>query len=79
MLGVLPFVEDPDLSWSAAPALPQHLPPCLGDIQSEGLMSQKLGKDVQHVCTYDQYKLFFFLDVIAYLALTSVDRCIVMH
>ena len=28
MLGVLPFVEDPDLSWSAAPALPQHLPPC---------------------------------------------------
>ena len=27
MLGVLPFVEDPDLSWSAAPALPQHLPP----------------------------------------------------
>ena len=28
MLGALPFVEDPDLSWSAAPALPQHLPPC---------------------------------------------------
>ena len=28
MLGVLPVVEDPDLSWSAAPALPQHLPPC---------------------------------------------------
>ena len=27
MLGVLPFVEDPDLSWSGAPALPQHLPP----------------------------------------------------
>ena len=27
MLGVLPVVEDPDLSWSAAPALPQHLPP----------------------------------------------------
>ena len=27
MLGVLPFVEDPDHSWSAAPALPQHLPP----------------------------------------------------
>ena len=30
MLGVLPFVEDPDLSWSAAPALPQHLPPNIG-------------------------------------------------
>ena len=28
MLGVLPFVEDPDLSGSAAPALPQHLPLC---------------------------------------------------
>ena len=28
MLGVLPFVEDPDLSGSAAPTLPQHLPPC---------------------------------------------------
>ena len=27
MLGVLPFVEDPYLSWSAALALPQHLPP----------------------------------------------------
>ena len=26
MLGVLPFVEDLDLSWSAAPVLPQHLP-----------------------------------------------------
>ena len=29
MLGVLPFVEDPNFSWSAAPALPQHLPPWL--------------------------------------------------
>ena len=28
MLGVLPFVEDPDLSVSAARALAQHLPPC---------------------------------------------------
>ena len=28
MLEVLPFVEDPDLSGSAAPALPQLLPPC---------------------------------------------------
>ena len=27
MLGVLPFVEDPDLSVSAARALAQHLPP----------------------------------------------------
>ena len=27
MLEVLPFVEDPDLSGSAAPALPQLLPP----------------------------------------------------
>ena len=27
MLGVLPFVEDSDFSWSAAPALPQHLAP----------------------------------------------------
>ena len=31
MLEVLPFVEDPDLSGSAAPALPQLLPPCLND------------------------------------------------
>ena len=30
MLGVLPFVEDPDLSVSAARALAQHLPPCNG-------------------------------------------------
>ena len=29
MLGVLPFVEDPDLSWTAGPAVPQHLPPWL--------------------------------------------------
>ena len=29
MLEVLPFVEDPDLSGSAAPALPQLLTPCL--------------------------------------------------
>ena len=29
MLGVLPFVEDLDLSWSAAPALPQLLPPSI--------------------------------------------------
>ena len=28
MLGVLPFVEDPDLSWTAGPAVPQLLPPC---------------------------------------------------
>ena len=28
MLGVLPFVEEPDLSVSAARALAQHLPPC---------------------------------------------------
>ena len=28
MLGVLPFVEDPDLSWTAGPAVPQHLPLC---------------------------------------------------
>ena len=28
MLEVLPFAEDPDLSGSAAPALPQLLPPC---------------------------------------------------
>ena len=30
MLGVLPFEEDPDLSVSAARALAQHLPPCIG-------------------------------------------------
>ena len=29
MLGVLPFVEDPDLSVSAARALAQLLPPCV--------------------------------------------------
>ena len=29
MLGVIPFVEDPDLSGTASPAVPQHLPPCL--------------------------------------------------
>ena len=29
MLEVLPFVKDPDLSGSAAPALPQLLPPWL--------------------------------------------------
>ena len=29
MLGVLPFVEDPDLSWTGGPAIPQLLPPCL--------------------------------------------------
>ena len=29
MFGVLAFVEDPDLSVSAARALAQHLPPCL--------------------------------------------------
>ena len=28
MLGVLPFGEDPDLSGTAGPAVPQHLPPC---------------------------------------------------
>ena len=28
MLGVLPFVEDPDLSWTGGPAVPQLLPPC---------------------------------------------------
>ena len=28
MLGVLPFVEDPDLSGSAGPTVPQLLPPC---------------------------------------------------
>ena len=27
MLGVLPFGEDPDLSGTAGPAVPQHLPP----------------------------------------------------
>ena len=27
MLGVLPFVEDPDISQNVAPTLPQHLPP----------------------------------------------------
>ena len=32
MLEVLPFVEDPDLSGSAAPALSQLLPPCCRDI-----------------------------------------------
>ena len=26
MLGVLPFVEDPDLSWTNGSAVPQHLP-----------------------------------------------------
>ena len=30
MLGVLPFVEDPDLSVSAARVLAQHVPPCRG-------------------------------------------------
>ena len=29
MLGVLPFGEDPDLSWTAGRAVPQHLPPWL--------------------------------------------------
>ena len=29
MLGVLPFVEDPDLSVSAARTLAQHVPPCI--------------------------------------------------
>ena len=29
MLGVLPFGEDPDLSGTAGPAVPQHLPPCM--------------------------------------------------
>ena len=28
MLEVLPFGEDPDLSGTAGPAVPQHLPPC---------------------------------------------------
>ena len=28
MLEVLPFGEDPDLSGTAGPAGPQHLPPC---------------------------------------------------
>ena len=28
MLGVLPFVEDPDLSCTAGTAVSQHLPPC---------------------------------------------------
>ena len=32
MLEVLPFVEDPDLSGSAASALPQLLPPWALDI-----------------------------------------------
>ena len=30
MLGVLPFVEDPDLSCTAGTVVPQHLPPCTG-------------------------------------------------
>ena len=30
MLGVLPFGEDPDLSGTAGPAVPQHLPACCG-------------------------------------------------
>ena len=28
MLEVLPFGEDPDLSGTVGPAVPQHLPPC---------------------------------------------------
>ena len=28
MFGVLPFVQDPDLSGTAGPVVPQHLPPC---------------------------------------------------
>ena len=35
-VGVLPVVEDPDLSWSAAPALPQHLPPWVMVMQGGG-------------------------------------------
>jgi len=30
MLGVLPFIEDPDLSCTAGTVVPQHLPPCVG-------------------------------------------------
>ena len=32
MLGVLPFGENPDLSGTAGPAVPPHLPPCLSVI-----------------------------------------------
>ena len=37
MLGVLSFVEDPDLSWTGGPAVPQLLPPC----QVAGYISDK--------------------------------------
>ena len=39
MLEVLPFVEDPDLSGSAAPALSQLPPPCLGHHMGHVLLS----------------------------------------
>ena len=39
MLGVLPFVEDPDLSVSAARALAQHLSPCACSLAIRNIQS----------------------------------------
>ena len=54
MLEVLPFVEDPDLSGSAAPALPQLLPPW---VQIQKSMNANTNtKKYEQKCKYKMYE-----------------------
>ena len=71
MLGVLPVVEDPDLSWSAAPALPQHLPPW--PLQRTKILSQTLGWMIRGS---GRWEIILFVNVFTRRCLRERNQCL---
>ena len=70
MLEVLPFVEDPDLSGSAAPALPQLLPPWIEEWVNENLRTPFLSP----LCS--AMNLFYSCHYLLHFALFSVTSIV---
>ena len=66
MLGFLPLVQDSDLSWTAGPAVPQHLPPW-----TEHCPSRRRRKRSSHLAISQAYSGFYSNDLIEQSAMEN--------